>query len=80
VSFHLVDSKSGNLAEYADVAAARSALVEWIAKQRGAGEPVVEQPEGQWTDSRLTIWIADEQGHVIKLNDLGPASAAIIVS
>jgi hypothetical protein len=29
--------------------------------------PVVEHPDCQWSDSRITIWIADSDDHVLKL-------------
>ena len=72
--FQLVDSKVGVRAEFAQLSAAQAALAEWIGVQRKAGEPVVEQRDGQWSDSKVTIWICDGESHVIKLPE--PAARA----
>jgi hypothetical protein len=48
---------------------AREALLGWIFKQRQAGERVIEQDTGQWSDSRVTMWIADRDDKVIKLEE-----------
>jgi hypothetical protein len=69
MDYQLVDSKSGPLQHFPDIGGARLALSSWILKQRGAGETVVEQPHGQWSDSRVTIWIANESGDVLRLSD-----------
>jgi hypothetical protein len=33
--------------------------------QRQAGEIVVEQDSGQWSDSRITKWIADRDDNIV---------------
>lgn len=67
MTFKLVDSKVANRGEFDNLEAARSGLSHWIEKQRAAGEPVVELPDGQWSDSRITIWITDDGGNVRRL-------------
>jgi hypothetical protein len=37
--------------------------------QRQAGETVIEQDTGQWSDSRVTKWIADGDGNIVRLQE-----------
>jgi hypothetical protein len=67
MAFKLMDSKVGERARFDRLDEAQQSLSEWIDKQRSANEPVVEQPTGQWSDSRITIWITDEHDQVLKL-------------
>jgi hypothetical protein len=67
--YYLVDSRTGNRASYVTLVLAREALSGWITMQRQAGEFVVEQDTGQWSDSRMTVWISDEDGHVVRLKE-----------
>jgi hypothetical protein len=67
MAFKLMDSKVGERARFERLEEARASLGEWIRKQRTANEPVVEQPTGQWSDSRTTIWITDEHDQVLRL-------------
>jgi hypothetical protein len=67
--YFLWDSKTGNHKAFLSLEDARAALFEWISLQRNAGEPVVEQGTGQWTDSRVTMWIADAANNIIRLRD-----------
>ena len=65
--FYLLDSKHGQMQGFSTLDQAREALLAWILLQRQAGEPVNEHRTGQWSDSRVTRWIADAQGEVISL-------------
>jgi hypothetical protein len=67
--FYVCDVKTGNREGFSTLDTAREALLSWILLQRQAGETVVELPEGQWTDSRVTKWLSDLDGQVIKLED-----------
>jgi hypothetical protein len=67
--FYVCDQKTGNRDGFSTLDTAREALLAWILLQRQAGETVVELPEGQWSDSRVTKWLADQDGQVIKLED-----------
>ncbi len=73
--YYLVDSKLGKTHGFSTLDQAREALLAWILLQRQAGETVVEQPSGQWSDSRVTRWIADTEGEVLPL-DSRPAQGA----
>lgn len=66
-SYTLEDSKHGQVQGFATLEQARQALLAWILWQRQAGEPVNEHAAGQWSDSRVTRWIADAEGEVIPL-------------
>src|ERR1700735_3340170 len=48
--YYLRDSKTGDHEGYSTLDSAREALLAWIFLQRGAGETVVEQDNGQWSD------------------------------
>jgi hypothetical protein len=65
--YYLRDSKTGGHEGYSTLDSAREALLAWIFLQRGAGETVVEQDNGQWSDSRVTKWIADREDNIVKL-------------
>jgi hypothetical protein len=65
--YYLRDSKTGSHEGYSTLDSAREALVAWIFLQRQAGETVVEQDNGQWSDSRVTKWIADREDKIVKL-------------
>jgi hypothetical protein len=67
--FYLCDQKTGDRDGYSTLDTAREALLGWILLQRQAGETVVELPEGQWSDSRVTKWIADREDNVLKLKE-----------
>lgn len=67
--YFLWDSKTGNQKGFVSLETARAALFAWISLQRNAGESVVEHETGQWTDSRVTKWIADVQDNIIRLQD-----------
>jgi hypothetical protein len=63
--FYLVDSKQGRTERFSTLDQAREALLSWVLLQRQAGEAVVEHDTGQWSDSRVTRWIADAQDQVM---------------
>jgi hypothetical protein len=65
----LRDSKTGGREGYSTLDTAREALIAWILLQRQAGETVVEQENGQWSDSRVTRWIADIDENIVRLKD-----------
>jgi hypothetical protein len=65
--YYLRDSKTGKSDGYSTLDTAREALLAWILLQRQAGETVVEQDNGQWSDSRVTKWIADIDENVVRL-------------
>jgi len=65
--YYLVDSKTGGHQGYSTIDTAREALLAWILMQRQAGEVVVEQETGQWSDSRITRWIADRDEKIVRL-------------
>jgi len=66
--YYLRDSKTGSHEGYSTLDTAREALLAWILLQRQAGETVVEQDNGQWSDSRVTKWIADMDENIVRLN------------
>jgi hypothetical protein len=68
-AYALWDSRTGAQQGFDTLAAARAALQAWVSLQRNAGEPVVEHPTGQWSDSRITTWLADRDGKIIRLQD-----------
>jgi 1,2-phenylacetyl-CoA epoxidase catalytic subunit len=67
--FYVCDVKTGSREGFSTLDTAREALLSWVLLQRQAGETVVELPEGQWSDSRVTKWLADENGQVLKLEE-----------
>jgi hypothetical protein len=67
--YYLRDSKTGESEGYSTLDTAREALVAWILLQRQAGETVVEQDNGQWSDSRVTRWIADTDENIVRLKE-----------
>jgi hypothetical protein len=74
--YYLVDSKRGKTAGFSTLDQGREALLAWILLQRQAGETVVEQRTGQWSDSRVTRWIADAEGEVMPLDSRQAQGAA----
>jgi hypothetical protein len=66
--FYLWDLKTGTQVGYSTLDSAREALLGWVLLQRQAGETVIELPEGQWSDSRVTKWIADRDNQIVKLD------------
>jgi hypothetical protein len=67
--FYLCDSKTGERAGFSTLDSAREALLSWVFLQRQAGETVIEQDTGQWSDSRVTKWIADGDGNIVRLQE-----------
>jgi hypothetical protein len=67
--YYLRDSKTGGREGYSTLDTAREALLGWILLQRQAGETVVEQETGQWSDSRVTKWIADIDENIVRLKE-----------
>lgn len=65
----LRSSKTGDGEGYSTLDTAREALLAWIFAQRQAGETVIEQDNGQWSDSRVTMWIADQNDAIVKLRE-----------
>ena len=65
--FYLMNSRMGQQEEFATLEEGRLALRAWITKQSHAGERVLEQETGQWSDSRVTVWIADQAGTIMRL-------------
>ncbi len=65
--FYLVNSRTGRQQGFSTRDSAREALLSWILLQRQGGETVVEQETGQWSDSRITMWVADQAGTVVRL-------------
>ena len=68
MKFHLMDSKVGERGAFSTIEEAHRALQTWIDLQRHAGEPVVQQKTGQWTDSRLSVWVTDPQQTIVRLD------------
>jgi len=64
----LCTSRTGAQEGYSTLDSAREALLGWILLQRGAGETLLETDTGQWHDSRVTRWIADRDGNIVKLD------------
>jgi hypothetical protein len=67
--YYLRESKTGSAEGYSTLDTAREALLSWILMQRQAGEIVVEQDSGQWSDSRITKWIADRDDNIVRLKE-----------
>ncbi len=66
--YYILDSKTGGHTGYSTLDTAREALLAWIFLQRQAGETVIESDTGQWSDSRVTKWIADREDKIVRLN------------
>ena len=66
--YYLCDSKTGEKQGFSTLDQAREALLGWILVQRQAGEAVNEHDTGQWSDSRVTRWIADSADQVVRLD------------
>jgi hypothetical protein len=66
--YYLCDSKTGEKQGFSTLDQAREALLSWILVQRQAGEAVNEHDTGQWSDSRVTRWIADREDQVVRLD------------
>jgi hypothetical protein len=67
--YYLRSSKTGDRQGYSTLDTAREALLAWVFAQREAGETVIEQDGGQWSDSRVTMWIADRDDGIVKLRE-----------
>ena len=67
--YYLRSSKTGDRQGYSTLDTAREALLAWVFAQRQAGETVIEQDNGQWSDSRVTMWIADRDDAIVKLQE-----------
>lgn len=67
--YYLRSSKTGDRQGYSTLDTAREALLAWVFAQREAGETVIEQDSGQWSDSRVTMWIADRDDGIVKLRE-----------
>jgi hypothetical protein len=67
--YYLRNSKTGERKGYSTLDTAREALLAWVFTQRQAGETVVEQDTGQWSDSRTTMWIANQEDRIIGLKE-----------
>jgi hypothetical protein len=67
--YYVRNSRTGERKGYSTLDTAREALFSWIFMQRQAGETVVEQGTGQWSDSRVTMWIASRDDAVVKLTE-----------
>jgi hypothetical protein len=67
--YYLRSSKTGDGQGYSTLDTAREALLAWVFAQRQAGETVIEQDNGQWSDSRVTMWIADRDDGIVKLRE-----------
>jgi hypothetical protein len=65
--YYVWDSKTGHREGFSTLDQAREALLAWILLQRQAGETVVEHETGQWSDSRVTRWVADQDDQVVRL-------------
>ena len=63
--YTLVDTKAGTLQVFTQLSDAQAALHAWIARQRGAGEPVVMAAPGVWSDSKIRTWIANDSGEIV---------------
>ena len=65
--YFVYDSKTGHKQGFSTLDQAREALLAWILLQRSAGETVVEHETGQWSDSRVTRWIANRDDQIVRL-------------
>jgi hypothetical protein len=65
--YYLCDSRAVEKQGFSTLDQAREALLGWILLQRQAGELMIEHDTGQWSDSRVTCWIADHEGRVVPL-------------
>jgi hypothetical protein len=68
--YYLWDSRTGEKQGFSTLDQAREALLGWILVQRQAGEAVNEHETGQWSDSRVTRWIADGEDQVVRLDSI----------
>jgi hypothetical protein len=66
--YFVYDSKTGHKEGFSTLDQAREALLAWILLQRKAGEAVVEHQTGQWSDSRVTRWIADRNDQIVRVD------------
>lgn len=67
--YYLRDSKTGGSKGYSTLDTAREALLAWVFMQRQAGETVIEKDTGQWSDSRVTMWIEDRDNNIVRLKE-----------
>jgi hypothetical protein len=65
--YYLCNSRTGEKQGFSTLDQARESMLSWIFLQRQAGEPMIEHNTGQWSDSRVTRWIADHEGRVVPL-------------
>ncbi len=65
--YFLYDSRTGEKLGFSTLDQAREALLGWVLMQRQAGETVIEYDTGQWSDSHVTRWIADDDDRVLPL-------------
>jgi hypothetical protein len=65
--YRIIDTKVGVRQSYSSREEALEALRAWIEMQRKAGERVIEQDDGQWKDSRMTVWVCDPGEHIVRL-------------
>jgi hypothetical protein len=66
--YYLCDSKTGEKQGFSTLDQAREAVLGWILVQRQSGEAVNEHDTGQWSDSRVTRWIADSADQVVRVD------------
>ena len=66
--YYMCDSRTGEKQGFSTLDQAREALLGWILAQRQAGEAVNEHDTGQWSDSRVTRWIADQDDQVVHVD------------
>jgi hypothetical protein len=74
--FYICDSRTGDKQGFSTLEQAREALLGWILLQRQAGETVVEHENGQWSDSRVTRWIANLDDEIVPLDTTAMAGAS----
>jgi hypothetical protein len=67
--YYLRDSNSIDRTGFSTLDSAREALFAWIFMQRQAGETVVEQETGAWSNSRSTMWISDCDDEIVRLKE-----------
>jgi hypothetical protein len=65
--YYICDSRTGEKQGFSTLDQAREALLAWILLQRQAGESMIEHDAGQWSDSRVTRWIADHEDRMVPL-------------
>jgi hypothetical protein len=69
--YYVCDSRTGVKQGFSTLDQAREALLGWILARRQAGDAVNEQDTGQWSDSRVTRWIADQDDRVVHVDSAG---------